>query len=460
MNRNSNAAPRKVAPPGAGAANVLAAAARAVAAVLSEGRSADDALLFTERAAHRSAVRAVTLGALRWSLRLEPAVLPLLARPGKDTPVLLRTLLIVAVHQLEMSRNPRESTVSAAVDAARLLGQARAAGVINAVLRRFLRERDTLLQAVDNDLAQRTAHPGWLVEALTTAWPDDAVAILEASNQHPPMTLRVDRTRVSVADYQQQLLAVGIASQPVPWLPTALTLLTPVPVSKLPGFAEGVVSVQDASAQLAAHLLSAQSGERVLDACAAPGGKTGALLELTPGIEVTAVDRDAQRLGQVADNLRRLRREARLVGADLSVPQAGWAGKPFDRILLDAPCSATGVIRRHPDIKLLRRAADIPVLALQQAAILRQCWRMLRDGGTLLYATCSLLPEENAAVVAEFLASEPTAREHTPAMLAQLAFLRRCAVGWQLLPGGEAGGDGFYYACLTRIQAPATHNSP
>jgi 16S rRNA (cytosine967-C5)-methyltransferase len=174
---------------------------------------------------------------------------------------------------------------------------------------------------------------------------------------------------------------------------------------------------------------------------------------------MTAVDRDAQRLSQVADNLQRLRRAARLVAADLSVPQTGWAGKPFDRILLDAPCSATGVIRRHPDIKLLRRADDIAALAAQQAAILRSCWRMLRPGGTLLYATCSLLPAENAAIVAAFLADEPSASETTPAMLAQLPFLRRCAVGWQMLPGGEAGGDGFYYACLARTQAPASQNT-
>ena len=433
------------------AAQVLAAAARALADVAVAGRSADDALQTTERAAQRSAIRAVCLGSLRWYLRLEPAIVPLLTRAANETPPLLRMLLVVAVHQLEMSRNPRESTVSAAVDAARLLGLARAAGVVNAVLRRFLRERAGLLAAVDRDVAARSAHPRWLVDALAAAWPDDLEQILAADNEHPPLCLRVDRTRIGVPDYLTRLQQAGVEARSVDWLPQAVTLAQPVPVSRIPGFAEGLVSIQDAGAQLAALLLEARDGERILDACAAPGGKTGALLELAPGAAVTAVDRDAARLQRVQENLQRLRRSANLQQADLAGALAGWDRRPFDRILLDAPCSATGVLRRHPDIRLLRRATDIPQLAQQQRAILQNCWRLLRVGGRLLYVTCSLLPAENAEVVQSFLAATPDAVAAAPATLLQFQPpLRALAVGWQLLPGGAAGGDGFYYACLER----------
>jgi 16S rRNA (cytosine967-C5)-methyltransferase len=432
------------------AAAVLATAAQAVAAVLVQGRSADDALQVHERDPQRRAIRAVTLGTLRWCLRFEAAVMPLLSRAPGETPPVLRALLVTAVHQLEQSRNPRESTVSAAVDAARLLGHAKAAGAINAVLRRYLRERETLLASVDANLEIRSAHPAWLVEALLRAWPEDAEAVLLANNEHPPLTLRVDESRVSVSDYLQQLSSAGLEARAVPWLPGAVTILTPVPVSRIPGFATGTVSVQDASAQLAARLLAPGAGERVLDACAAPGGKTGALLELATDLHVTAVDSDRARLQQVDDNLRRLGRTAQLIAADLGAAPDWWHGQVFDAILLDAPCSATGVVRRHPDIKLLRRPSDIAPLARRQLAILVNCWRLLRPGGRLLYVTCSLLPEENQQVVEGFLASEPTAHEAQFAeSFSQLPW-RRCAVGWQMLPGGEAGGDGFYYACLAR----------
>lgn len=431
------------------AARVLADAAKVVAEVLG-GRSADDALLKADLSPSRSAIRAVSLGTLRWLLRFDPAVKSLLTRPDALPPALLRALLNVAVHQLEQSRNPRESTVSAAVDAARLLDLSHAAGLINAVLRRFLRERDTLLAAVDQDVAARAAHPAWLVAMLQRSWPDDVPAILAANNEHPPLTLRIDASRVSVEEYLQMLAQQEIPARAVSWLPTAVTLERAVPVSRLPGFDEGLVSVQDASAQLAARLLEAQSGQRVLDACAAPGGKTGALLELAPDAEVTAIDVDDTRLRRVADNLRRLRRQATLQCADLAGDLSWWDGRPFERILLDAPCSGTGVIRRHPDIRLLRRPTDIAAMTQVQQAILRNCWRMLAPGGRLIYATCSVLAQENSEVVKTFLTGQASAVPETPATLPGLATLRECSVGWQLLPGGEAGGDGFYYACLAR----------
>jgi 16S rRNA (cytosine967-C5)-methyltransferase len=433
---------------------VLAGAAQAVAAVLEAGQSADAAL--AEQAAEaaeaqqqggpRSAIQAVTLGTLRWYLRLAPAVLPLLARPGAHTDVRLRALLVCAAHQLEYSTHAPATTVAAAVDAARRLGLERAAGLVNAVLRRYLREHVALLAAADRDLATRHAHPAWLVEALRAAWPAELEQLLAANNAHPPLALRVDLSRTRIGDYLQELAARGLEGEAVNGVPTAVTVSQPVPVAELPGFADGRVSVQDPSAQLAALWLAPRPGERVLDACAAPGGKTGALLEIAGGpIALTAVDNDAARLNRVDENLRRLGREAQLLQADLCGP-SWWDGAPFDAILLDAPCSATGVIRRHPDIKLLRRAADIAGFAARQLQLLQGCWPLLRNGGRLLYATCSVLPAENAAVVSAFLAATPGAGiSPVPEPLAGLP-LHPCGPGWQLLPG--AAGDGFYYACL------------
>jgi 16S rRNA (cytosine967-C5)-methyltransferase len=320
------------------------------------------------------------------------------------------------------------------------------------VLRRFLRERATLLAAVDADPAAAAAHPRWLYEAIAATYPADLDSILAANNAHPPLTLRVDRTRGSVADYLAELAAAGLPARALPPVPTAVMLERAVPVAKLPGFAAGRVSVQDAHAQLAAPLLDPRAGERVLDACAAPGGKTGALLEHAGGaLDLTALDSDAARLELVAANLRRTGRSARLVAADLGEPPQWWDGRPFDCILLDAPCSASGVLRRHPDIRLLRRASDVAPLAGLQRRVLAACFAMLRPGGRLLYATCSILPEENAAVVDAFLAAEPAARV-LPLSTALLpaSVTRPAGPGVQLLPGGEACGDAFYYACLTR----------
>jgi 16S rRNA (cytosine967-C5)-methyltransferase len=440
------------------AAAVLAAAARALAAVASGGRSADDALAGAA-AEQRAAIRAVTLGTLRHYLRLEPLLGGLLADGGAGCAPELHALLACALHQLEHSRNPREATVSQAVDAARLLRQPRAAGLVNAVLRRFLRERATLLAAVDADPAAAAAHPRWLYEAIAAAWPADLAAIIGANNAHPPLVLRVDRTRGSVADYLAELAVAQLPARALPPVATAVVLERPVPVARLPGFAAGRVSVQDAHAQLAAPLLDPRPGERVLDACAAPGGKTLALLEHAGGeLDLTALDIDAARLELVRANLRRCARTARLVTADLAAPPDWWDGRPFDRILLDAPCSATGVLRRHPDIRLLRRPSDVGPLAGLQQRVLAAAFALLKSGGRLLYATCSILPQENAAVIDAFLAAEPAARAlPLPAALLPAGAARPAGAGVQLLPGGEACGDGFYYACLTRHEPPQPH---
>ncbi|HET7757481.1 MAG TPA: 16S rRNA (cytosine(967)-C(5))-methyltransferase RsmB [Steroidobacteraceae bacterium] len=433
------------------AAPALAAAATVVDAVLTRGRSADAAFAGLDGPSERAAIRAIALGTLRWYLRLAPAIEGLLSEPARVAgPV--RALLAVAAHQVEYSRNVPESTVHAAVDAARILHSGRATGLVNAVMRRFVGERPALLARVDAQLPGRTAHPAWLVARLGAAWPEHRDAILAANNGHPPMTLRVDLSRSSVADYAGELARASIDSLQLQWSRTAVTLIRPVAIGRLPGFREGIVSVQDAGAQLAAPLLDARPGMRVLDACAAPGGKTGHLLELMgEEAELTAVDIDAGRVAQIGENLERLRRRARLVVADIRNPESFWDGRPFARILVDAPCSSTGVIRRHPDIKLLRRPSDLPELRSRQLSILQAAARLLAPGGRLLYSTCSVLPEENEEVVAELLAAAPTlAAAHMPpaTALAPGALERR--VGVQLLPGAEAGTDGFYYACLEK----------
>jgi 16S rRNA (cytosine967-C5)-methyltransferase len=449
--------------PWAPGAPALADAARAIATIASDGRSSDVALAPFERAPHRAAVRAITLGTVRWYLRLAPAVEMLLTRP-KGIAKELHALLVASAHQIEYSRNPPQPTVHAAVDAARILTEHRASGLVNAVLRKFVSDRAALFARVDAKLGGRTAHPPWLIRRLSDAWPAEVrTAILEANNAHPPMVLRLDLSRGDRERYLAELRAVGIAAQPVGWAPAAVRLEEPVGLSGLPGFQEGWVSVQDAGAQLAAPLLDAQPAMRVLDACAAPGGKTGHLLEYTAGLahgscglgELVAVDIDAQRVARIEENLRRLNRSARVVAADVRERNSSfWNGRPFDRILLDAPCSSTGVIRRHPDIKLLRRTDDIQALATAQLEMLRAVFRMLAVGGRLLYATCSILPDENQGVVERFLETESTARTAPfPARVTLPPGAVRLATGVQLLPGAEAGTDGFYYACVEKTTA-------
>lgn len=445
-------APRQRFAPGA---ETLAEAVRAVAAVAHEGRSADDALAPLEAREDRAAVRAIALGTLRWYLRLAPVMAGLVARPAAELEPLLRVLLVAGAHQVEYSRGAPEVSVHLAVDAARALGLGRTSGLVNAVLRRFVRERVTLLAAADHDAAVRHAHPDWLVAALRAAWPADYDSILAAGNCHPPMTLRVDLARGTVADYLAELAANGRPARALEWRPGAIVLEHPAPVVALPGFREGRVSVQDAGAQLAAPLLEVQPGQRVLDACAAPGGKTGHLLESAPALgELVAIDVDRERLALVEENLRRLARPAVCRVVDLTRPGALQGAGQFDRILVDAPCSSTGVIRRHPDIKLLRRASDIEALARVQRAILRAAFDALAPGGRLVYATCSLLPAENEAQVLALLGERAEARLLPwPEAVPLPPGARRLEAGVQLLPGAEADTDGFYYAVLGRRPA-------
>ena len=432
-------------------AETLAAAARAVHEVRYGGRSADAALeAFAERG-DRAAVRAIALGTLRWYLRLEPALTPLVNRPFAELSPQVAALLVTAAHQVEYSRGAAEAQVHLAVDASRIVGEGRASGMVNAVLRRFVASRQELLATADADPAQRHAHPRWLVDALEGAWGGYAEQILAANNQHPPMVLRVDPSQLPAEDFLRSWRATGRDASIPAWNPDAVVLEHPTAVQALPGFDTGATSVQDAGAQLAAPLLDAAAGMRVLDACAAPGGKTLHIAQRTPGLaDLIAVDDDAVRLARVRENLQRAGRDAILVTADLTSPPM-LSGPPFDRVLVDAPCSSTGVIRRHPDIKLLRRPSDIESFAVTQRRILDTAFQLLKAGGRLVYCTCSVMPAENEGVVAGFLADEPRAQvAGWPEGVTRPPGLLDRAVGWQLLPGGGAGTDGFYYACLTK----------
>jgi 16S rRNA (cytosine967-C5)-methyltransferase len=420
-------------------AEVRAVAARLVARVLDERVAADELLpaaAVSER--DRPLLAALVLGALRWHYRLEWQACRLLERPLAPRQTALAVLLRVGLLQLQELRIPAHAAVSATVDAAALIGARSARGLVNAVLRRFQREREQLEQAALEDPEARYAHPRWLIDALRADHPRAWAAILAANNAPPPLWLRVNLLRTTRSDYIEKLAAAGIHGAPSPKVETAVLLAEPVGVEALPGFAAGEVSVQDLSAQRAASLLDVAPGQRVLDACAAPGGKTGHILEAAGGrAEVWAVDRDAKRVGLVRENLDRLGLAAKLVTGDATAPHGWWDGKAFDRILVDAPCSATGVIRRHPDIKVLRRPADVDRVIALQARLLRALWPLLAPGGGLLYATCSVLRRENDAQIAAFRAEQPAIEA------------RDDVAGLQLLPE-EAAGDGFYYAWLRK----------
>ena len=434
--------------------NVRAIAAQALGRVLGEGRSLTMILPpALERVAprDRGLLRELCYGVCRRQPELQTLLDGLLNRPLDPREPVARALLLVGLYQLLHLRIPDHAAVAETVAAARQLRKPWAVSLTNAVLRSFPRRRTELLARVETDAAARTAHPRWLLEWLQRDWPDDWPAIVAANNARPPFTLRVNLLQCARDDYRAQLAAAGKSAEPAAALAlaSALTLIEPVEPAALPGFAEGQVSVQDVAAQLAASLLDVQPGMRVLDACAAPGGKTAHLLECIPDLDLTALDQDGDRLERVRENLSRLRLHAHLVAGDASQPATWWDGVPYDRILLDAPCSATGVIRRHPDIKLLRRETDIAALADRQQALLAALWPLLRPGGRLLYATCSVLRRENEQVVATFLVAQPEAREQP--IIADWG--RALAQGRQILPG-EGGMDGFYYAALVKLAIP------
>lgn len=430
--------------------NPRLAATRALAAVLA-GRASLGSRLPEQLAKvdprDRALAQDLAFGTARWQPRLSLLAEKLMDKPFKAGDRDLEALLLIGLYQLFHTRIPAHAAIGETVGCVDKLKKSSAKGLLNAVLRRAQREYDSLLPALEHDPAARLAHPRWLQKALKARWPEHWEAIARANNLHPPLILRVNRRQGSRDAYLAELAAADIDAVPCAFSADGIRLLQPQDVTALPGFAAGRLSVQDEAAQLAAELLELAPGQRVLDACAAPGGKTCHLLESEPGLaEVVALDADAGRLQRVEQNLARLGLTARTLAADGRAVADWWDGTPFQRILLDAPCSATGVIRRHPDIKLTRQASDIAPLVQLQGELLDALWPTLEVGGILVYATCSVLPEENSSNLAAFLARTPGARElDIPATwgLAQ-------PHGRQLLPQPD-GHDGFYYCKLIKI---------
>ncbi|MEQ1533828.1 MAG: 16S rRNA (cytosine(967)-C(5))-methyltransferase RsmB [Sideroxydans sp.] len=417
--------------------NVQLEAAKVVSRVM-QGRNLTQVLSESLRtqaaftAQQRGALQDLCYGTLRYYGQIEQMLSSLMAHPARDTQ--MQHLLMVAIYQLEYTQAGSHVIVDQAVTAAKRLNP-KAGGLVNGVLRNYQRSRDSLLEETLRKDVSRYSYPQWWISTVQRQYGTDARAILEAGNQHPPMTLRVNTRLTTAAEYLALLESQDIAVRRVE--PDALILENPVAVERLPKFAQGWVSVQDAGAQFAAHLLDVKAGMRVLDACAAPGGKTAHLLELSD-IELVALDKDEVRLQRVRDNLTRLNLKAQIVCGDASTPQDWWDGKTFQRILADVPCSASGVVRRHPDIKWLRRAVDVESFAKQQAQILEALWALLDVKGQLLYATCSLFARENQQVVDAFLAHHPEATQLTIASIPS----------GQLLPNDAH--DGFFYAVLQK----------
>ena len=385
-------------------------------------------------AQQRGALQDLSYGTLRFYGQLSRVLDSLLNNPIQD--IQIRYLLLVALYQLQYSKAAQHAIVDFAVNAVRKRNPA-ASGLANAILRNFLRKKDALLADATRTEEGYYSYPQWWINEVKAQYAEDAESVLLAGNQHPPMTLRINCKRTTAAAYQLLLAQNGIQASLIE--PDAILLEHPVAVDKLPGFRDGLVSVQDAGAQYAAHFLGVQDGMRVLDACAAPGGKSTHLLE-SARIKLFALDKDSLRLEQVRENMQRLQLSATLLVGDAAQPADWWDGQPFQRILADVPCSATGVVRRHPDIKWLRRASDIEGFAQQQQQILNALWPLLDNGGKLLYATCSIFRRENEQVIEEFMS-----RHLNVTKLTLAASDMRLG---QILPNNQH--DGFFYALLQK----------
>jgi len=437
--------------PAAGARSV---AAHAVARILREGVTLDAALhdaLAATPAGLGPSVRSLSYGAVRGYYRHEAILSRLLSQPVRSLDLLVRALMSVALFELEDARTPEYAVVDAAVKAAKATDAARASGLVNAVLRRYLRERKTVDAEIARNPVLRHASPIWLADRFRADWPVRWTQLLAAGDAQAPMWLRVDGRRATTESYLEKLREAGLGARAESRVPLAIVLDAPCDVHELPGFDQGLVSVQDLGAQCVAFPLELSCGQRVLDGCAAPGGKTALIAEREPSLaRLVGLDIDPQRLIRVQENLVRGGLRAELLSADLREPDAWWDGVPFDRILLDAPCSALGVIRRHPDIRLRKSPSEIDKLPLLQARLLAASWRMLAPGGRLVYATCTVTRSENRDVVAAFLAGTPDAGIVPPeSWPGWPGFGEADGFGRQILPG-EAGADGFYYAALLK----------
>lgn len=392
----------------------------------------------------RALLTALLSDGARWWLRFDSALDRLLDKPLRRKEPEVHALLVLGLVQLDILELQDYAAVAATVEAVRALNRPRLAGLVNAVLRRWQRERNTLLAELDAQASTRYAMPAWLVKTITADWPAQADAVLADSNREPPLMLRVNRRRTTRDALLEQLRAGGYSADAHPWLADGIVLPHSSDVTRMPGFAQGEFAVQDGAAQVAADLLDVRDGQRVLDACAAPGGKACHLLERAD-LALTALEFDATRAARIRQNLERLGLQAQMCVGDAANPAAWWDGQTFERILIDAPCSATGVLRRRPDVRLHRRASDIEAMAAQQQRILAALWPLLTPGGRLVYVTCSLLRAENDTVIERFLRDHSGAR----AIPVQLPAGQAARVGWQILPG-DGDLDGMYYAVLER----------
>ncbi|MEG0716545.1 MAG: 16S rRNA (cytosine(967)-C(5))-methyltransferase RsmB [Morganella sp. (in: enterobacteria)] len=420
--------------------NLRSIAAKAISQVLDQGQSLSAILPDYQRDINpkdKALLQELCFGVMRVLPELEWYSQQLMAKPLTGKQRVLHYLILTGLYQLRYTRIPPHAALSETVNGAVVLKKPQLKGLINGVLRQFQRQEPQLAERFANS-ESRWLHPKWLLSRIQAAYPDKWESVITANNEKPPMWLRINRNYHSAPAYQALLAETGIESFYNPVYPDALRLAMPCPVTDLPGFAEGWATVQDSSAQGCALLLAPQDDETVLDLCAAPGGKTTHILEIAPRAHVMAVDVDKQRLTRVNENLQRLKQHAIIKTGDGRYPEQWAESQMFDRILLDAPCSATGVIRRHPDIKWLRRDSDIDELATLQREILEAIWPYLKPGGTMVYATCSVLPEENIHQVNHFLSV------HSDAILTDTP-----VSGYQMLPDAQSG-DGFFYAKLTK----------
>ena len=393
-------------------------------------------------------IQEICYGVCRYYYPLNSAVSALLEKPLRAKDLDVFSLLLAGAYQIFCMRIPDHAAVNETVHAVQLLKKPWARGLVNGVLRQLLRQPELWQNSLSSEQEElRYRHPQWLIDRIRQDWPAQWSAILEANNQKPPMTLRVNGRQTTRAGYLRQLSESGIDAKPGGLAETAVYLDSPLPGDSLPGFSQGQASVQDEASQLVPGLLDLQPGQRVLDACAAPGGKTTHLLESEPSLtELTALDIDARRTRSIAENLQRLGLTANVLVGDAATPESWWDGEPFDRILLDAPCTATGVIRRHPDIRLLLEEGEVARNAGRQLSLLHRVFHCLKPGGLLLYTTCSVLAEENDETVARFLAEEEVAKYQ--AITADWGV--KCRYGRQLLPD-RGTSDGFYFALLGKL---------
>jgi len=437
--------------------NIRALAAKCCYAVIDQGRSLSDELPKQQEkliGKDKGLLQEICYGVLRYLPELENDVSQLVQKPIKGKQRVFHFLLLVGVYQIRYMRIPDHAAVSETVAATKTLKNDHMKGLVNAVLRGFLRTLE-LESKQESKTAKKIPdpikynHPSWFIKKVQQGYPEQWQAILEANQQRPPMWLRVNQQHHTSEQYQALLIEAGIDIATVEPKSKAIELAQPIDVAKLPGFDDGWVSVQDAAAQQAARLLDCQANDVILDCCAAPGGKTCHILEQTPDIaSMTAIDIEESRLTRVHENLDRLHLTAEVIAGD-AASKEWWSGEQFDRILLDAPCSGTGVIRRHPDIKWLRKADDIDKLVILQQQILDNIWSLLKPGGTLLYATCSILPEENHQQISRFIAQNQDVQ--LIAISHHKADTDEQAIGWQLLPDDE-NMDGFYYAKLLKLK--------